>query len=154
MKLSRKAEYALRAVVAMARKSRTRPIPVQELSGTARVPVKFLEQILLLLKRGGVLRSKRGVGGGYQLESSPSEISLGEIVRIIDGPFVPMTCVSAVNTPARRGPRNCECEQPGGCGLGLTFADLQALVDDYLENQSIQDVLEREQRDDVLAFEI
>ena len=62
MKISKKAEYALRAVVAMARTPRTGPVPIQELSKTARVPVKFLEQIPLILKRGGLLKSQRGVG--------------------------------------------------------------------------------------------
>jgi Rrf2 family protein len=155
MRISKKAEYALRAVVAMARTPQKQPVPIQELSRTARVPVKFLEQILLILKRGGILRSKRGVGGGYQLEKRPAEISLGEIVRLIDGRSVLMGCAAAVQ-PARKAPRAgpCECGQPGGCGLGKSFARLQDLVAEYLDAQSIQDVLALERPEDALAFEI
>jgi Rrf2 family protein len=155
MRISKKAEYGLRAVVAMARTPQKLPVPIQELSRTARVPVKFLEQILLILKRGGILKSKRGVGGGYQLEKRPADISLGEIVRLIDGHSVLMSCAAAV-PPARKaaaaGP--CECGEPGGCGLGKSFARLQDLVAAYLDGQSIQDVLALERLEDALAFEI
>ncbi len=153
MKLSKKAEYALRAVVAMARSSRTKPVPIQELSEVAHVPVKFLEQILLILKRGGILQSKRGVGGGYQLLKQASHITLAEVVRLIDGEFVPMSCTEAVAADGSPG-GTCECGQQGGCGLGRSFSDLQHVVNEYLESQSIQDILQREQPDDVLVFEI
>jgi Rrf2 family protein len=150
MKISKKAEYALRATVAMARLPRGEPIPVQTLSTAASVPVKFLEQILLILKRGGIFRSKRGVGGGYQLDKQPSDISLGEILRLIDGAPPMMTCAESVaSSTAKPGGRSgtCECGVSGGCGL-------EGIVAEYLDGKSIQDILVLEQPDDVIAFEI
>ncbi len=155
MKISKKAEYALRATVAMARLPRGEPVPVQALSVLTHIPVKFLEQILLILKRGGIFRSKRGVGGGYQLERRPTDISLGEIVLLIDGPSPIMSCAASVASPKLRHPgRTCECGGAGGCGLGKSFAALQDLVNDYLDTRTIQDILVLEQPGDVLAFEI
>lgn len=155
MKISKKAEYALRATVAMARLPRREPVPIQVLSKDANVPVKFLEQILLILKRGGILKSKRGVGGGYQLAKEPARIPLGEIVHLVDGPSTLITCAAAVPFPGHGSPGGtCECGEQGGCGLGKTFAQLERLVGDYLETRSIQDILILEQPEDVLAFEI
>ena len=155
MKISKKAEYALRATVAMARLPRGEPVPVQTLSNSTHIPVKFLEQILLILKRGGIFRSKRGVGGGYQLEQQPPEISLGEIVRLIDGPASIMACATSVPAPNGNKPgTTCECGGAGGCGLGKTFAQLEHQVADFLNERTIQDILTLEQPDDVLAFEI
>lgn len=155
MKISKKAEYALRATVAMARLPRGEPVPVQALSNSTHIPVKFLEQILLILKRGGIFRSKRGVGGGYQLERRPPDISLGEIVRLIDGPSSIMTCAASVPSPNSHHPgTTCDCGDAGGCGLGKSFATLEDLVNDFLDARTIQDILALEQPNDVLAFEI
>ncbi|MEM9282435.1 MAG: Rrf2 family transcriptional regulator, partial [Verrucomicrobiota bacterium] len=71
MKVSKKAEYALQAVLAMARAPKNQPVQIQELAEAENIPVKFLEQILLTLKKGQLLQSKRGVGGGYQLNRAP-----------------------------------------------------------------------------------
>ena len=155
MKLSKKAEYALRATVAMARLPRNEPVPVQILSDSTHIPVKFLEQILLILKRGGIFRSKRGVGGGYQLERQPGEVSLGEIVRLIDGPRSIMNCATSVPSAKHKRPGSkCDCGDTGGCGLGKSFAHLEDLVTEFLDARTIQDILVLEQPDDVLAFEI
>jgi hypothetical protein len=74
MKLSKKAEYALRALVAMGREREGTNFSIQDLASKERIPLKFLEQILLALKNGGMLRSKRGVGGGYQLVVDPAHV--------------------------------------------------------------------------------
>ncbi|MCC6882459.1 MAG: Rrf2 family transcriptional regulator, partial [Verrucomicrobiales bacterium] len=85
MRISKKAEYALRAALILAAAAPGRTLQIQELAESGTIPVKFLEQILLALKNGGLLRSKRGVGGGYQLDRPPRSISVGEIITIIDG---------------------------------------------------------------------
>jgi Rrf2 family protein len=139
MRLSKKAEYALRAMVAMGRREQIRPVAIQELSESERVPVKFLEQILLELKNGGLLRSKRGVGGGYQLNRAVDQISLGEIVELIDGPFVPMAC-ALPGTPGR-----CGCGQAKPCGLGAVFGELQEEVRRFLATRTVADVIKREE---------
>jgi Rrf2 family protein len=138
MRLSKKAEYALRAMVAIGRRDQRRPVAIHELSESERIPVKFLEQILLELKNGGLLRSKRGVGGGYLLNRAPSEISLREVVELMDGPFVPMAC-ALPGTPGR-----CGCGQPKPCGLGAVFGELQEEVRRFLGGRTLAEVIERE----------
>jgi len=138
MRLSKKAEYALRAMVAMGRRGHARPVAIQDLSQEERIPVKFLEHILLELKKSGLLRSKRGVGGGYLLNRALDEISLSEIVEAIDGPFVPMACVQP-GVPGR-----CGCGQAKPCGLGATFGEFQDEVRRFLSNRSVADVIRKE----------
>ena len=139
MRLSKKAEYALRAMVAMGRRGQSRPVAIQELSESERIPVKFLEQILLELKKSGLLKSKRGVGGGYLLNRAVDEIALGEIVELIDGPFEPMAC-ALPGAPGR-----CGCGKPKPCGLGSVFGELQGVVLQFLASRTVGDVLKREQ---------
>lgn len=152
MKISKKAEYALRAVVSLGRKPVGTTWLIEEISETERIPVKFLEQILLELRRADLLRSRRGVGGGYQLNRQPSEISLGEILRIIDGSFEPISCTPG--DPSRFGRQPCSCGIPGGCGLGKVFCDLQNKVADFLTHTSIADVIAKETKPADLSFEI
>jgi Rrf2 family protein len=138
VRLSKKAEYALRAVVAMGRRGEARPVQIQELSEVERIPVKFLEQILLELKKSDLLRSKRGVGGGYQLNRPPENITLAEIIEPIDGPFVPVSCVG----PARPG--YCGCGQLRPCGLGSIFAELERNMSDFLQEHTVAEAIARE----------
>ncbi len=138
MRLSKRAEYGLRAIVAMARRGQTRPVAIQDLSEGERIPVKFLEHILLELKRSGLLQSKRGVGGGYFLNRPVDEISLGEIVEVMDGPFEPMTCTQ----PGKPG--RCGCGQRKPCGLGAMFGELQDSVRQFLSTRTVADVIKRE----------
>lgn len=150
MKLSKKAEYALRALLAMARAPAGTNFSIQDLARREHIPLKFLEQILLALRNGGLLRSKRGVGGGYQLQKAAAEIALREVVQLMDGPFEPVTC-SAV---AGKAGMKCECGIPGGCGLGNAFATLREQVDTWLATTSLEDVLALEKKPETLSFEI
>ena len=85
MQISRKADYALRAATILAGLAPDRTMQAQELAEEGRIPIKFLEQILLVLKKAGILRSKRGVGGGYRLNRESRHISLAEIFEAVDG---------------------------------------------------------------------
>lgn len=149
MNLSRKAEYAMRAAVALARRPAASTCQIEELSAAEHIPVKFLEQILLTLRKADILRSKRGLGGGYQLNRPATEISLGEIVKVIEGPYVPVTCASEA---AESGA--CECGVPGGCGVGRVFRELQGKVNGFLDQTSLADVVQRERADGGDFFEI
>ncbi len=122
----------------MARRGHTRPVQIQELSESERIPVKFLEQILLVLKNSNLLRSKRGAGGGYQLNRTADQIALGEIIELIDGPFIPVTCCEEAK------PGHCGCGQSGPCGLGSTFLQLQSHVSTFLREKTLADVLTSE----------
>ena len=125
MRLSKRAEYALRALTAMARRPVQTVSQIEELSAAEGLPPKVLEQILLGLKKADLLRSKRGVGGGYQLTKPASGITVGDILRAVDGPFLPLG-----DHPQDIGP-----------GLLACFKDLAALVDHHLDSITLSDVL-------------
>lgn len=135
MKLSKKAEYALRALVAMGRAREGTNFSIQELAKSEGIPLKFLEQILLSLKNSGILRSKRGVGGGYQLLVKPAKITLGEVVALFDGSFDPL--------PGR------ESE-----ALSNVFADLREQVIEWFSLTTVANVIEKEQQRETVSFEI
>ena len=92
MRISRRAEYALRALLLIAKDQKEKIHQIQELSERGNIPVKFLEQILLHLRNEGLLTSKRGVGGGYSLRKRPSDIVVLDIVELLDGPIAPLPC--------------------------------------------------------------
>lgn len=150
MKLSKKAEYALRALTAMGRESAGRTFSIHDLAEKEHIPLKFLEQILLALKNGGILRSKRGVGGGYQMQMAAADISLRQVVELIDGPFQPIPCCEL----GSQSTHTCECGITGGCGLGLALTDLQTVVREWLENTTIAHVIARSTPPPALTFEI
>lgn len=146
MRISRKSEYALRALVSLARERRSWGI--QELSERENIPVKFLEQILLALRHAGLLTSKRGVGGGYTLIRDADEITVAEIVRTFDGPLAPVPCA------AERPTEKCTCPDPRTCPLRLLMTDLRVDLAAALESKSIGDMLRRAPGANTLAFEI
>ena len=146
MRISKKAEYALRALAAIARQPKCWQI--QELSGRENIPIKFLEQILLALRHAGLLASKRGVGGGYTLLKPASEISVGEVLRILDGPIAPVAC--AVDRPTEQ----CTCPNPRTCPLRLLMTGLRREITERLEKQTIEDMLKLATASEALAFEI
>lgn len=144
MKISRKADYALRAVVILAGAPADRTLQIQEMAKIGDIPLKFLEQILLVLKRGGLLRSKRGVGGGYQLARPSRQISIGEIIELIDGD----RC--ALSSPDESAGNDF----PGSRGLKESLREIDALVNERLASISIEDILLRDDPESMLAFGI
>jgi Rrf2 family transcriptional regulator, iron-sulfur cluster assembly transcription factor len=146
MRLSKKAEYALRALAAMARGRKSWSI--HDLSAQERIPVKFLEQILLGLRNAGVLASKRGVGGGYVLAKASAEITLGEIVRALDGPFAPVPC--AVERPAEP----CTCPDPRICPVRLMMAEFRRATDGWLDAHTLEDLARLAPGEGTMAFDI
>ena len=127
VKISKKAEYGLRALVAIAKRPRAKPVSIQELSDGEGIPLKFLEQILLALKNAGVLVSKRGVGGGYRLAKEASQITIGEVLETMDGPLRPLV------------------DAPTSSGLARCLASLEELAEEFLNGHSIADVVAMEQ---------
>ncbi len=135
MKLSKKAEYALRALVAMGREREGTNFSIQDLASSEDIPLKFLEQILLALKNGGLLRSKRGVGGGYQLVTHPARITLGEVVTLFDGPFDPI---------------------PGADkdALGQVFSGLRDKVAQWFAENTVAHVIAKDRSRETMSFDI
>jgi Rrf2 family protein len=92
--LTRKTKYGLKAMLTLAREHGHGPVLISGLSQQERIPKKFLESILLELKHRGLVQSQKGPGGGYQLARSPDRISVGEVIRVLDGPLALVSCVS------------------------------------------------------------
>ncbi len=93
MKITYKGDYALKAILDLALHYSDGVVTIHKISKRADIPIKFLEQVLLDLKRGGFVESRRGKEGGYLLAKAPSKITVGDIVRFIDGPIEPISCV-------------------------------------------------------------
>ena len=142
MRLSKRGEYGLRAMIMLAgTPHETAPLPVvqiKEISEREKISSKFLEQILLTLKNAGLLHSKMGVGGGYYLARPPSEITLGQIFRVLDGPVAPIKCVSQMAYEP------CGCPDEQTCGLRLVMGDVRNAIADILDNTSLADVASRQ----------
>jgi Rrf2 family protein len=94
MHISYKGDYALKAMLELALRFPSSSMTISELAKSSDIPIKFLEQVLLDLKRGGFLESRRGALGGYRLRKHPAKITLGEIIRFIEGPIEPIACAN------------------------------------------------------------
>ena len=97
MKISYKGDYALKALLELALRyedNKNDTVPINEIAKFGDMPKKFLEQILLILVRGGLLKSKRGTGGGFLLARPPKDITVGEVIRLLEGPIEPIACVN------------------------------------------------------------
>jgi Rrf2 family protein len=142
MRLSKRGEYGLRAMITLAEISQTDGSPammqIKEISQREQISPKFLEQILLTLKNAGFLHSKMGVGGGYYLARSASEITLGQIFRVLDGPVAPIKCVSQMAY------ESCGCPEEETCGLRLVMSDVRNAIAGILDNTSLADVTKRQ----------
>ena len=132
MRISRKGEYALRAMAFLALNYKKAPVHIHEISRREKIPEKFLEQILLQLKRAGMLDSKRGVRGGYLLLRAPRRVSLAQIIRTIDGPLAPLGCVSKW--------AHVRCADEKKCGLRKVMLDVRNVVAEMLEGITLEDV--------------
>jgi Rrf2 family protein len=147
MRVSRKTEYALRALVAMAKRPQ-QSFQIQELSEQEAIPIKYLEQILLALRHAGFLSSKRGVGGGYSLRMNPGQIQVGEIIEIMDGPIAPVPCA------ALRPLEKCSCPDPRTCAVRLLMTELREEITALLGARTIEDMVKLSPDSNSLAFEI
>ena len=138
MKLSKRGEYALRALIDFGlAQALGRPLlQVSELASKEDLPIKFLEQILMQLKAAGYLESRRGKHGGYLLSRPPENISIGQVIRLIDGPLAPITCVS--QTAYKR----CSCPDEEHCGLRLLMLDVRNAITKILDRYTLADVVE------------
>lgn len=142
MRLSKRGEYGLRAMISLAELSLVDGSPVmmqiKEISHREQISPKFLEQILLTLKNAGLLHSRMGVGGGYYLARPASEITLGQIFRVLDGPVAPIRCVSQMSY------ESCGCPDEETCGLRLVMSDVRNAIVGILDNTSLADVTQRQ----------
>ena len=138
MKISKRGEYGLRAMIdlGIAHELGRDLVQLNELALNEKIPVKFLEQILLALKQGGFLDSVRGKYGGYRLARPAKDIFTGQIVRFLDGPIAPISCVS--QTAYER----CSCPDEAHCGLRMLMLDVRNAIANVVDRYTLANVVE------------
>jgi Rrf2 family cysteine metabolism transcriptional repressor len=137
VKFSKKSEYGLRALIELT-KNYGHPITRQQIGQRQNVPVVFLEQILLRLKHAGLVASTRGVQGGYALIKLPSKVTLGHVIRILDGPLAPIGCVSKT---AYQKCVDCPYAKKAHCPLQHVMGGVRNAIADILDNYSLEDFI-------------
>ncbi|MEX2580692.1 MAG: Rrf2 family transcriptional regulator [Verrucomicrobiales bacterium] len=142
MQISKKADYALRAMAILAALPPDRTMQAQELAEVGKVPIKFLEQILLTLKRAGLLFSKRGVGGGYRLNRESRRISVAEVIEAVDGELVRLLDPSAYP------------DFTGSAGIRHCLAEAEKAINDRFSETTIEDLIRSEEGDSMAGYGI
>jgi Rrf2 family protein len=141
MKLSKRGEYGLKALIDLASQEDPQTlVQMKDIAQRQQIPVKFLEQIMLAMKNGGILRSRAGLGGGYYLARPAAEITLGQVVRLLEGPLAPISCVSQMAY------ERCVCEDEATCGLRLAMLDVRNAIAGILDKTTLADVSNRVER--------
>jgi Rrf2 family protein len=140
MKLSVRGEYALRALLVLGLNYDQPVVRIQTISDQQNIPKRFLEQILNDLKSAGIVKSRRGVSGGYRLARRPEEIPLAIIVRHIEGALAPVSCVS------ERFYEKCSCPDESRCAIRSVMKEVREAVVKIMERVTIADLCERWRR--------
>lgn len=134
--LTKKSKYALQALLYLA-KNDGDLVQISELSRQENIPQKFLESILLELRKHGILYSKRGKEGGYKLGKEPEKITFGQVIRVLDGPLAPIPCVSHMAY------QRCEeCENEETCHIRQVMKKVRDQTAAILDGTSLKDALE------------
>ena len=136
--LSQKSKYALKAAIALAHEFGQGPVLISDIAQRERIPRKFLELILLELRNKGILQSRKGKGGGYFLAREPAHVTLGEILRVVEGPLAPIPCVSKTAYMRCR-----ECRDENTCGIRMVMKDVREATARILDSTTLADVLGR-----------
>lgn len=139
MRLSTRGEYASRAMLELSLHYKDELLHIRDISSAQDIPARFLEQILLSLKRNGYLRSKKGPNGGYYLAKDPSKITVAEVIRVMDGPLAPIDCVSVTAHEV--------CPREKFCGLRWLWKEVRDSIAAILENTTFKDLAERTKRE-------
>jgi|TARA_R110001583_G_scaffold170845_1_gene324289 Rrf2 family protein len=134
--LAQKTKYAVKAMIALAEIGVGEAMQIADLAKQEAIPKKFLEQILLDLKHQGLINSRRGKLGGYTLIKAPEEISIGRIVRLIEGPIAPLSCLS------KMAYQRCDdCRDETNCRVRRVFAESYEATVAILERTTLKDAL-------------
>jgi Rrf2 family protein len=113
---------------------------MKDIAAQEQIPLKFLEQILLTLRNAGLVQSRAGRGGGYMLNRPATEVTLGQVVRVLDGPIAPIKCLSQMAYEP------CACPDEETCGLRLVMGDVRTAMTDILDHTTLADVARRVER--------
>ena len=143
MRLSRRSEYGLRALVDLVRHDGTGPVPLTSLAARNRLPAKFLEQIMATLKHAGIVRTTLGTHGGYAMAAQPSAVSIGRVIRLLDGALAPLPCVSL------RYYEPCSCPDEATCSLRDVMIDVRDAMLEILDKETLAELAARQGRDSI-----
>jgi Rrf2 family protein len=134
--ISKRTQYGLKAMIALGRQYGKGPVLISTLSVQEQIPIRFLEAILLDLKSRALLSSKRGKGGGYELTRPPSTITIGSLIRIMEGPLAPLPCASETAY------RPCDtCQDVEHCGTRIIMRKVRDAIADVLDRTTLADVV-------------
>lgn len=133
--LSKKSQYAFKALTYLAARYSGGPVLISEIAKKKKIPLKFLESILLELKKAGILDSKKGKGGGYFLQREPSKVKMAQVIRLVNGPIAMLPCVSLYFYERCK---NCDEKK---CGLHDMMLEVRDATLHILENRTLQDLL-------------
>ena len=134
MKLSRKSEYGLRALVELTHAYGLAPLRRTEIAERQQIPIGFLETILLELKRAGMLGSRPGANGGFRLIKRPQDVTLGQVIRTLDGPLAPIPCVSQT---AYQKCQNCPYTDELECPIKSVMSDVRMAIVNVLDRYTL-----------------
>ncbi len=132
MKLTKRGEYSLKALLALALTYGQKTLSLREISVQEKLPVKFLEQLMMVLKRNHLVASVKGKHGGYSLARSPEAITLGEVIRAVDGPLAPYATAEEIQKRIRRNDSHP--------GLYSTLLDVRNAISEILDHKSLTDI--------------
>jgi Rrf2 family protein len=133
--LSKKAQYAFRALTHLVDRYEQGPVLISEIARKKRIPLKFLENILLELKRSGILESKKGKGGGYFIKNDPAKTTIATVIRVVDGPIAMLPCVSLY---FYKKCKNCD---ELNCGLHGIMENVRDATLNVLEGRTLKDLV-------------
>jgi len=136
--LTNKAKYALKALLVLAEEYGHGPMLIADLAEREGIPKKFLEHILLELRKHGLLQSQKGKGGGYLLGKPPGSVTFGQVIRILDGPLAPVPCVSQMAYQ-----RCKECKDEATCGVRLVMKETRDAIAEVLDGVTLADGLKK-----------
>lgn len=134
MNLSRKCQYALRALYELAKHQKQEPLTSRQIAEAQAIPPNFLELILKELRQAGWLDSSRGPSGGYVLAVSPEELSVGQVIRFIDGPLAPVKCMAGT------GGRHCRTKDR--CPFARLWDRAESYLSELYDTTSLQDIVD------------
>jgi Rrf2 family protein len=136
--ISKRTQYGIKAMLALGRRFGEGPVLIATLATEENIPLKFLEVILLDLKGHGLLGSKKGKGGGYQLSRPPSTLTVGSLIRMMEGPLAPLPCASETAY------RPCEeCTDIESCGTRIIMRQVRDAIAEVLDRTTLADLLKQ-----------
>lgn len=136
MKISTKGRYALRMIVDLAESGSDDYVALKEIAERQNISKKYLEQIVPILTRGGILSTNRGYQGGYRLSRNPSLITCGEVLRLTEGSLAPIACLE-------NGVDNIDCERKDECMTLPLWIGLSRVINNYLDGITVQDIIDQ-----------